>query len=54
LNLRYDAVYGDVPAAFEFNGRKQRPLFPQYSAVADPPSKPQDTFDTIQVDYLDL
>ena len=54
LNLRYDAVYGEVAAAFEFNSRKQRPLFPQYSAVADASSKLQDTFDTIQVDYLDL
>ena len=54
LNLRYDAVYGDVPAAFQFYGGKQLPLFPKYSAVADTPSKPQDTFDAIQVDYLYL
>ena len=35
LNLRYDAVYGDVPATFEFNSRKQWFLLPKYSAVAN-------------------
>ena len=54
LNLRYDAIYGDVPAAFEFNGRKQRFLFPKYSAVTNTPRKFDDSFDAIQVDYLDL
>ena len=54
LNLRYDAVYGDVRATFEFNGREQWPLFPEYSAVANASSKFQDTLETIQIYYLHL